>query len=79
MEGQTDIYDAFLDTLPAPIMWECRKTCRHFGENVDYPLWWWGEARCLYPDTKTMKHAEFDNRCYIYCTLYEPKNKSGAD
>lgn len=70
---QMDIYDAFLATLPAPIMWDCRKTCRRFGEYTDHPSWWHGEDRCLLPDAKTMKEAEFDNRAYTYCTLYERK------
>lgn len=72
---QLNIYDAFLETLPAPVMWDCRETCRRFGESTDRPSWWRKEygRRCLLPNSNTMKEVEFDNRAYIYCTLYERK------
>ena len=68
---QLSMYDA-LD--PRPEMWDCRETCRHFGESVDYPSWWNGEARCCLPFTgKNTESVLFDNRWFMYCKLYEPK------
>lgn len=68
---QLTMYDA---VTPVPPMWDCRETCRRFGELTDSPSWWHGEKRCLLVNGNNMKHVEFDNRCYIYCTLYEPKD-----
>ena len=70
-QKQLTIYDA---VTPVPPLWDCRETCRRFGEMTDSPEWWNGEKRCLLCNGNTMKHANFDNRCYIYCTLYEPKD-----
>lgn len=68
---QLTIYDA---VTPVPPMWDCRETCRRFGEQTDSPEWWHGEKRCLLANGNNMKDVVFDNRCYVYCTLYEPKD-----
>ncbi len=72
MTEQLDIWDDRVVT-PVPALWVCRETCRRFGEYVDYPSWWNGEARCLLCDGSHMHGITFDNRCYIYCDLYESK------
>ena len=67
---QVSMYDV---VTPVPQLWECRETCRRFGESVDYPSWWHGEARCLLANGDTMRQLEFNNRCFIWCSLYEQK------
>lgn len=69
---QINIYDPDAIT-PTPALWRCRETCKRFGEHVDYPSWWNGEARCLLVDGQHMKEIVFDNMRYTYCTLYERK------
>lgn len=68
MAEQVYMYDVI---TPTPTMWECVKTCKHFGENIDYPEWWFGKPRCLLPDGNCMKSILFDNRWFCYCTKYE--------
>ena len=70
MNEQISIWDV---VTPVPPMWDCRKTCKHFGEAVDYPSWWFGEGRCLLADNKSMKSILFDNCWFCYCTRYEEK------
>ena len=70
-EKQLSMYDCL---TPVPPMCECRETCKRFGEWTDSPDWWHGEVRCLLPNTFTMRQVEFDNRAYIWCTLYERKD-----
>lgn len=55
---------------PVPTLWKCRETCRRFGEMVDHPSWWDGEARCLLADTDSVL---FDNTWITWCKLYEEK------
>jgi predicted metal-binding protein len=75
-EQQLDMYDIVTPVHP---MWECRETCRRFGEKLDYPSWWFGEARCLLPEGNNMKHVNFDNRCYIWCDLYERRDDDAGN
>lgn len=70
-EKQLDMYDAI---HPYPPMWECTETCRHFGEEVDSPSWWFGQKRCLLPKGMAdMDQTIFDNIVFIYCKHYEKK------
>ena len=72
--GQCDQQLFMYDVLtPVPQMWECRETCKHFGEHVDYPSWWNGEARCLLCTDGHTKSLIFDNRWFAWCDLYESK------
>ena len=74
MEEQLSIFNG--DITPVPKMWDCTKTCKRFGEHVDYPSWWFGEGRCLLPKNEHFKEVYFDNGCYFYCALYEKKDNS---
>ena len=56
---------------PVPELYECQKTCKHFGESVDYPSWWFGEARCLLMD---YEQKVVNNRCIAWCKRYEQNN-----
>ena len=67
---QISIYDIDPDVDPQPEMWDCRKTCARFGEKVDYPEWWNGEARCLYGFDK-VDQVVHDNVTHFYCRFYE--------
>ena len=68
---QLTIYDSLRSWPP---MWDCRKTCKRFGEKIDHPSWWpKDDLRCLLPDRNTMQDVVFDNTAVIYCTLYEKK------
>lgn len=71
MQEQISMYDVI---IPAPTMYECMKTCRRALEHVDYPSWWFGNPRCLLPHSEHMKEVEYDNRSYIYCSLYERRD-----
>ena len=74
MTHQVTMYEA---VTPVPEMWECTKTCRRFGEKVDHPSFWHeGEGRCLLPTDKDIETPVFDNRCYVYCKLYERKEEN---
>ena len=74
-DNQMSMYDF---VTPVPKMWDCTETCKHFGENVDYPSWWNGKSRCLIPGEGSGKNARmksvvFDNSWFTYCTYYEKK------
>ena len=68
MAEQLSMYDVI---TPVPEMWDCRKTCKRYGEKVDHPPWWHGEGRCLLPGNKDIESPVFDNKCFVYCKLYE--------
>ena len=68
MNEQLTMYDVL---TPVPPMWDCAETCKHYGEKVDYPSWWFGKARCLLCDHEHYKSIVFDNRYFSYCTRYE--------
>ena len=68
MADQLSMYDVI---TPVPEMWECKETCRRFGEYVDYPSWWRGQARCMLCSGNHIKTTTFDNRVFVYCDLYE--------
>lgn len=71
MEKQLNIFDWMVESAaPVPPIWECRESCRHFGEKVDYPDWWFGEGRCLLADTES---TVVNNRYISWCKKYEPK------
>ena len=68
---QLTIYDA---VTPVPQLWDCRKTCRRFGEKVDHPDWWpENEDRCMLCGTNEIRNEMFDNRAFLWCTLYEER------
>ena len=75
-EQQLHMYDVL---MPIPPMWECKETCKHFGESVDYPSWWFGEARCTLCNTSNMKVVSFDNRGFVYCELYERREDDAGN
>ena len=68
MTEQLSMYDVI---TPVPEMWDCIKTCKRSGEKVDHPPWWHGEGRCLLPGNKDIESPVFDNKCFVYCKLYE--------
>ena len=72
-EQQLDMYDA---VTPVPPLWDCRKTCRRFGENVDSPEWWFGEKRCLLCTDPHLHVSDFDNCCQVWCDLYGEEAKA---
>ena len=67
-EQQLFMYDV---VIPVPQLHKCYGTCKHFGEKIDYPSWWFGEPRCLLCDGNHIKSILFDNRWFTYCDLYE--------
>ena len=69
-EQQLSMYDCLTTT---PEVWDCRKTCKRFGEKVDYPSWWFGEARCLLPKNGDWEQFVFDNTVHFTCKLYESR------
>lgn len=72
VDGQLSIYSPSACT-PVPPLHECYETCKHFGENVDYPSWWNGKARCMLSTGKNLHGTVFDNLCQIWCDLYEER------
>ena len=58
------------------LLHDCYKTCKHFGEKVDYPSWWFGKARCLLQTGAHTHEVEFDNTSFMYCDLYEEEGKN---
>jgi len=71
MENQISIDDPEA-VLPVPELWDCHATCKRFGEKTDHPSWL-KEERCMLPGHNDLVHVEFNNRCFIYCKLYERK------
>lgn len=69
MNEQLSMFDGYI--TPVPQVWECTKTCKRFGENVDYPSWWHGQGRCLLPKENDWERVVLDNRCFFWCKLYE--------
>ena len=70
---QLSIFDWEIESVaPVPQLWECRKTCTRFGELVDYPSWWFGEARCRLVDIR----SKVINNTYVaWCENYEAAGK----
>ena len=68
---QLSIFDWEAESAaPVPTLWDCRRTCKRFGEKVDYPSWWFGEARCLLVEIKS---KSVNNKSVAWCTKYECK------
>lgn len=70
MEGQQlTMYDCLTSV---PEVWECRKTCRRFGEKVSkFPGS--DELRCDLHKEGDWEQFVFDNTVHFTCKLYEPK------
>ena len=76
VSGQISIYDPSA-CVPVPPLHMCYETCIIFGENVDYPSWWDGKARCMLGSGEHLHSTIFENRVQVWCDLYKGKMVEG--